>query len=84
LEVECQDLAGRIIGLTQNSTEYEGKRFVWSLITPQGVWIANGILETKEIVSEGWEDRKGMMEKWKFEAWCRAIGREFPALEKSI
>jgi hypothetical protein len=84
LEVECQDLAGRIVGLSQNSTEYEGKKFVWSLITPQGIWIAKGILKTKDTVSEGWQDQKGMMEKQKFKAWCRAIGREFPALEESI
>ncbi|KIH93170.1 hypothetical protein SPBR_02488 [Sporothrix brasiliensis 5110] len=57
----------------------------------QNTWIVRGVLETKDIwgqdgdvrgdgngggKGDGAEDK--MIEKWKFEAWCRAIGRTLP------
>lgn len=84
LEVECQDLAGRIIGQRQNSTKDQGGRHIWNFFMSQSTWIAYGILETKEAWSQGWEGREGMIEKWKFEDWCRVIGRKFPSEGGSV
>ncbi|KJR88932.1 uncharacterized protein SPSK_07254 [Sporothrix schenckii 1099-18] len=53
----------------------------------QNTWIVRGVLETKDIWSQDSDvsgDGNGdcaedkMIEKWKFEAWCRAIGRTLP------
>jgi hypothetical protein len=78
LEAECQKLARRIIDLRQTPSKDPSKRLIESLFISQSTWIAKGILETKEAWSEGWETREGVIEKWKFEAWCRVIGRNFP------
>jgi hypothetical protein len=66
------------MSLRQNSTKDDSESLIRNLFISQSTWIAKGTVETKEIWSEGWEDREGVMEKWKFEAWCRAMGRKLP------
>jgi hypothetical protein len=83
LEVECQELAARVMALKQHSPDEEG-RAIWSLFISQCTWIAKGILETKDMWSDGCQNREGMIEKWKFEAWCLSIGRFFPSTARAI
>jgi hypothetical protein len=73
LELECQNHASTIISRMQNSTKDEG--LIGTMFMSQSTWIAKGILETKDAWNDGWEGREGMIEKWKFQAWCSAIGR---------
>ena len=84
LEIECQDLAGKIISLREELTKKEGSRLIGDLYMSQSTWVARGILETIEMCSKDWKEREGVIEKWKFEAWCRAIGRRFPTKEETI
>jgi len=74
LEVQCQEIAERIMALERHAPDEEGMA-IWSLFMSQCVWIAKGILETKEMWSDGCQNREGMIEKWKFQAWCESIGR---------
>ena len=75
LEAECQNLAGRILGLRRALTKDNGEQLRDHLFISQSIWIAKGIVETKNIWCERQEARDAMIEKWKFEAWCKAIGR---------
>ncbi|KFY51265.1 hypothetical protein V497_09282 [Pseudogymnoascus sp. VKM F-4516 (FW-969)] len=76
LEVQCQEIAERIMALERHSPDEEGMA-VWNVSMSQCTWIAKGILETKEMWSDGCQNREGMIEKWKFQAWCVSIGRSF-------
>ncbi|KAH8822050.1 hypothetical protein F5884DRAFT_110262 [Xylogone sp. PMI_703] len=81
LEVSCQKMSGDIISFRQHSTRDENGKHIWGLYMSQSSWIANGILDTKDIWSEGWEDRDGVIERWKFEAWCKSIGIRCSSVE---
>lgn len=88
LEEECQYLAEKVVSLDQVAATDTGNGiggvFKTSFIS-QNTWIVRGVIETKDIWSQqedgdgdgdGGEDK--MIEKWKFEAFCKAIGRKFP------
>ncbi|KAF7560389.1 hypothetical protein G7046_g3751 [Stylonectria norvegica] len=75
LEAECQDLAARVVDLNQTLMKSEDERLLDQLFISQSIWVAKGIAETKEIWGESEETKGGMIEKWKFHAWCKAIGR---------
>lgn len=77
LEVECQYLAGRIMSLRLTPPENDGERLLQTLFISQSCWMAKGIVETKKSWGEEQEHQGPMIEKWKFEAWCNAIGRKF-------
>lgn len=83
LELECQYLAAKIVSLDQISAadNKSGKGLLQTSFISQSTWIVKGVLETKNIWAEGQDSDGGgnMIEKWKFEAWCRAIGRKFPS-----
>lgn len=81
LEVECQNLAERVLELREYLTEEDGG-LVGNFFMSQSSWIAKGILETRRSWSEGW-DNDGTIEKWKFRAWCKAIGRKCPPNEET-
>lgn len=74
LEVECQQLAERIMALKHYLPNEEGMA-IWSLFMSQCTWIAKGILETKNMWSDGCQHREGTIEGSKFRAWCLSIGR---------
>jgi hypothetical protein len=78
LEIECQYLASKIMSLEQMATKDNGEGLLQTFFISQSTWIAKGVLETKNSWSEEQENGEGMIEKWKFEAWCKAIGRKFP------
>ncbi|KAH8893086.1 hypothetical protein GQ53DRAFT_805883 [Thozetella sp. PMI_491] len=80
LEAESQDLAARIVSLSDRWAGAAGEGLVQSLFMSQSAWLARGVLETREAWSNGWGQEGGMIEKWRFEAWCRAIGRQIPAI----
>ncbi|KAH8738404.1 hypothetical protein BGZ61DRAFT_440000 [Ilyonectria robusta] len=76
LETECQHLAARITTLGQSMVENNDNGLLETFFVSQSTWIAKGVVETKDLWSQGLQDcRDGMIEKWKFEAWCTAIGR---------
>ncbi len=84
LEAECQDLAGRIMGLRKALTKDESEQLLNHLLISQSIWIAKGIVGTEDIWRESRETENSMIEKWKFEAWCKAIGRNFEANYSSL
>ena len=59
------------------------EKLVDALFMSEVVWMAKAVIETKDIWSEGLGDAylgecredRGMIEQWKFKAWCKAIGR---------
>ena len=78
LEIESQELSERIVALRDQIPDGDAGA-VWSLFTSQCNWVAKGILETKTTWSDGWQHHEGMIEKWKFQAWCQSIGSVFPS-----
>jgi hypothetical protein len=81
LESECQFLAQRILDMGASPTGKANKWLVESLFMSQSLWIAKGVVETKDVWASGIEKKEGVIEKWKFEAWCKAIGRKYPTQE---
>jgi hypothetical protein len=75
LEVECQRLAQKIVSSQQHQGE---NQITWTSFMSQSAWIAKGILATKRSWGEGCTQRDGLIDRWKFEAWCKAIGRKCP------
>ncbi|KAK3350236.1 hypothetical protein B0T25DRAFT_262523 [Lasiosphaeria hispida] len=80
VEIECQEMATRIMSLgDQSAGGYIGGGLVGSLLMSQGSWIALAIVKTKMIwEEETQESGGGMIERMKFEAWCDAMGRTLP------
>ncbi len=81
LEPLCQALAREVMSGTEDSTNSEGERLIGGLFMSEVVWMARAVVETRESWSESLTDASestqkdtGMIEKWKFEAWSRAIG----------
>jgi hypothetical protein len=79
LELECQRLATEIMRSKQHQDRDQDGQLVWSSTMSQSEWIAKGVLATRKAWGEGWEDRHGLIEKWKFKAWCKSIGRLCPS-----
>ena len=77
IELECQELAGRIMRLAQDMRHEEGGMLICSLYMAQSTWIAKGIIDTSVAWGEALDGRGGMLERKKFEDWCRAIGKVF-------
>ncbi|KAK3370800.1 hypothetical protein B0T24DRAFT_300131 [Lasiosphaeria ovina] len=79
LEAECQELAGRVmrLGDQQPSAGRVSGSLVGSLFMSQSSWIAKAIVETRDVWAAE-SAGSGMIERAKFEAWCRAIGRKVP------
>ena len=75
LELECQILAQKTIESEQHQGENQA---TWTSFRSQSAWLAKGILATKQSWGEVGKERDGVIEKWKFEAWCKAIGRKCP------
>ncbi len=76
MELECQELAASIMLLRKNLTNNQAGRLVSSFYMAQSTWIAKGIIETKTAWNRAFEEQDGIIEKWKFEAWCQAVGRD--------
>ncbi|CAK7207461.1 hypothetical protein SEUCBS139899_010271 [Sporothrix eucalyptigena] len=88
LEEECQYLAQKIKDLEQVASLKNGTGLsdgmgglLQTAFISQNSWIVRGVIETMEIwgqVSDSVEEGDTMIEQWKFEAWCKAIGRKMP------
>jgi hypothetical protein len=78
LEAECQDLAERILDLRDEVAKGGGNKLVDSLFMSQSIWIAEGIVRTREAWSSEYITEDGMIDRWKFVVWCRAIRRKIP------
>lgn len=77
LEIECQYLASKIMSLDQIAAEDNGNGLLQTSFISQSTWIARGVLDTKDIWSAEQGNSEDMIERWKFKAWCEAIGRKF-------
>lgn len=83
LEAECQELAGEVVRMHSNTARQEDEGVFGGLYMSQTYWMAKGTADTKDIwmtdLVDNLPDGKGdgMVEKWKFEEWCRAVGRKF-------
>lgn len=75
-EIEAQGIAHRIINLEEEMASFKDSALVWNQYMAQGTWIAKGIVETKDLWSEGWETNQGPIERCKFEKWNQIIGRK--------
>lgn len=74
MEVESQDLASLVMNLDKQLSEQKEGRVMGGLFMSQTTWIARATLETCDMWKTAVES-KGMIAKWKFEAWCNAMGR---------
>lgn len=74
MEIESQNLASQIMKLDEQLSEQKEGRIMGGLFMSQTTWIARATIETRDIWKTAVES-KGMIVKWKFEAWCYAMGR---------
>lgn len=74
MEVESQDLATQIIYFDKRLGEGREGRVMGGLFMSQTTWIARATIETYDMWNTEVESN-GMIAKWKFEAWCYAMGR---------
>ena len=79
LESECQKLAEDVIASSEDLWQEGHERLKWTSFVSQSVWLAKGIKATNKSWSEGSQSREGAIEKWKFQAWCKAMGRQCPS-----
>jgi hypothetical protein len=89
LEDECQYLAAKVVSLDQVAAASDMGTGIGGVLktafVSQNTWIVRGVIDTKDTWSqqeEGKESEDKMIDKWKFEAWCQAIGRKFPQAPK--
>ncbi|KAL7908460.1 hypothetical protein GGI35DRAFT_470094 [Trichoderma velutinum] len=75
LEPKCQEWSNEMIRWKSDSSK----------LVQSGVCVANSIILTEETWTDGWtedmnqwgkhNENRGMIEKWKYEPWCKVIGR---------
>lgn len=83
LEATSQTLAFEVLPAMTDSAGNEDDRLVGGLFMSEVVWIAKGIIHTKDIWSQESADARlepnqinmGMIASWKFKEWCKAMGR---------
>lgn len=73
-EVESQNLANQIMYFDKQLSEQREGRIMGGLFMSQTTWIAKATIETYDVWKTEVES-DGMIAKWKFEAWCCAMGR---------
>ncbi|KAK5994731.1 hypothetical protein PT974_03114 [Cladobotryum mycophilum] len=83
LEMESQKLADQAITLGRLFRDSQYEKLMGGLFISQTMWIARATLETHDMWIRDYNHLQevnirehGMIEKWKFHAWCRAIGRK--------
>lgn len=78
VEVQCQALADTVVRTSAKSIFSNNDRLCSGLYTAQTLWIAKSIVQTKDMWSATAADsfHEGVIEQWKFEAWCNAFGRK--------
>lgn len=82
LEAKCQALSKEIIWLQEKSVIYENGGVFGGIFMSQTLWVAKATRETRELydcnaLQTGGRATAGdtMIEGWKFQAWCNAMGR---------
>ncbi|KAH8890600.1 hypothetical protein GQ53DRAFT_650265 [Thozetella sp. PMI_491] len=84
LELICQALAKEVMAMGTDPSLERKESLVSGLFMSEIVWVAKGVIDTKEIWCEGLtkgrlepsHDSSDMLEGWRFDAWCSAIGRK--------
>lgn len=79
LETESQNLAGQVMNLEKQLSEKKEGRLMGGLFMSQTAWIASATIKTHDIWKTESEN-EGFIAEWKFEAWCRAMGRRINVL----
>lgn len=74
MEAESQSLASQIMYFDKQLGEEKEGRIMGGLFMSQTTWIARATIETYDVWTTEVES-EGMIAKWKFEAWCCAMGR---------
>ncbi|CAK7221127.1 hypothetical protein SBRCBS47491_004421 [Sporothrix bragantina] len=96
LEEECQYLAAKVKALDEAAaaSKHTGSGLgngmgglLQTAFISQNSWIVQGVMETKEIWADVSDEKDEygndkMIEKWKFDAWCKAIGRKLTTSSK--
>ncbi len=83
-ESTCQSLAEEIMSIANDSPDQQSERLIGGLFLSEVGGMAKAVISTREAWSEGLEQPSfgstrndtGMIEQWKFEEWCRAMGRK--------
>ncbi|KAI5459424.1 hypothetical protein BGZ63DRAFT_391009 [Mariannaea sp. PMI_226] len=82
LEATCQTLAQDALSMAEEAAHCENEILIGGLFMSEVSWMANAVIATKDIWNQNSGPRrnvdradKGTIESWKFEAWCRAMGR---------
>lgn len=86
LESKCQAWSKETVRWRVDSSKLVQWGLLGGLYMFQSVCVANSIIYTKEIWADGWtntmnkyianQENRGMIEKWKYKAWCQKIGRK--------
>ncbi|UKZ71439.1 uncharacterized protein TrAtP1_012394 [Trichoderma atroviride] len=74
MEAESQNLASQVMYFDEQLGQEKEGRIMGGLFMSQTTWIARATIETYDV----WKTEvgsEGMIAKWKFEAWCCAMGR---------
>ena len=83
LEASCQQVAHEVRTLVANSVKSADERLTGGLFTSEIVWVADSVIETSDAWRPGPAETSierargdnGMIERWKIDAWCKAMGR---------
>lgn len=88
LEPKCQAWSNETVRWKSDASKLVQTGLLGGIYMFQSVCVANSIISTKEIWADGWTDdmnkyvayqeNQGMIEKWKYKAWCQIIGRKGP------
>lgn len=84
LETACQTLARGVFPENVYPMYTEDERLMGGFFMSEVVWMAKAVMDTGEIWTQELEqitpeyttDGSGMIEAWKFRAWCKAVGRK--------
>lgn len=75
LEAEAQAIAHIVSNVHLENLHVQSERLSWDMLMSQSMWVAKGVIDTKELWADDYTNHTGMIESWKFEMWNRAIGR---------
>ena len=84
LEANCQQLAREVQSSVADFVKSADERLTGGLFTSEIVWVADSVIETSEAwrpapvdaSDERAREDNGMIERWKLDAWCTAMGRK--------
>jgi hypothetical protein len=84
METTCQALAREILSMGLDPGKQENEKLIGGMFMSETLWMAKAVLDTREswgeTLAQRWSSGRptgsGPIERWKFEAWCKAMGRK--------